>query len=132
MITPGMVARALGASIGRDLQTLNNSHPLCVSQLHTPLRFADSRTDIPYTRVQSVVAIGRGVGAWGDMVLNLDKGDKLEMRSLENWQEAKTYIEERMEAARKEQARAGSTSKNTVMAATMQGFGEQPDMEDEA
>ena len=80
--------------------------------------------------MQSVVAIGRGVGIWGDMVLNLDKGDKLEMRSMDNWQEAKAYIEERVEAARKEQARAGGSGKNTMMAATMQGFGEQPAAED--
>ena len=29
-----------------------------------------------------MVSIGRGVGAWGDMVITLNDGSKIEMRSL--------------------------------------------------
>ena len=57
------------------------------------------------------------------MVLNLTEGDKLELRSLDNWQETKAYIEERAEAAKKEEMKAASPTK--IKAATLQGFGDQ-------
>lgn len=88
---------------------------------------SDSRTDVPYTRVQSVVGIGRGIGLWGDMVVNLDRGDKLEMRAVDDWMDKKKYIEERAEEARAERAQAASgdaTVTSRPKAATLQGFGE--------
>eukprot|EP00854_Cymbomonas_tetramitiformis_P019457 gene19457-23265_t len=33
--------------------------------------------------VKDVISIGRGVGLWGDMVITLQNGEKLELRSLE-------------------------------------------------
>lgn len=43
---------------------------------------ADEQLDAAYEEVDSVVSIGRGVGAWGDMVVTLRDGSKIEMRSL--------------------------------------------------
>ena len=38
--------------------------------------------DAPYQEVADVVSVGRGIGLWGDMVVTLKNGDKVEMRSL--------------------------------------------------
>lgn len=43
---------------------------------------ADEQLDAAYEEVKSVTSIGRGVGAWGDMVVTLNDGSKIEMRSL--------------------------------------------------
>lgn len=43
---------------------------------------AEEQLDVPYQEVKEVVFIGRGVGAWGDMVITLKNNDKIEMRSL--------------------------------------------------
>lgn len=43
---------------------------------------ADEQLDAAYEEVKSVTSIGRGVGAWGDMVVSLNDGSKIEMRSL--------------------------------------------------
>jgi hypothetical protein len=39
-------------------------------------------TQILYPQIKKVVTIGRGVGAWGDMVITLSNGDNVEFRSL--------------------------------------------------
>jgi len=39
-------------------------------------------TQIIYSQIVKVVTIGRGVGAWGDMVITLKNGDNVEFRSL--------------------------------------------------
>ena len=63
-----------------------------------------------------IKAIGRGVGLWvrvlrslrgsaalihrqGDMVITLYDKSKVEMRSVDNWQEVKAYIEARINEA---------------------------------
>ncbi len=38
--------------------------------------------DAAYQEVDDVVSVGRGLGLWGDMVVTLKNGDKIEMRSL--------------------------------------------------
>lgn len=50
-----------------------------------PDRTADEQTDVAYQEVQDVVTVGRGIGLWGDMVVTLNNGDKVELRSLERW-----------------------------------------------
>ena len=82
---------------------------------------------MPYSRVQSVVGVGRGIGLWGDMVVNLDRGDKLEMRAVDDWINKKKYIEEKAEEARAEAAQVASGDAPVASrpkAATLQGFGE--------
>ena len=46
------------------------------------LACAEEQLDVPYQEVKEVVFIGRGIGAWGDMVITLKNNDKIEMRSL--------------------------------------------------
>jgi len=54
------------------------------------------QTDVGYEEISDVVAIGRGLGYWGDMVINLKDGSKVEIRSIDKWQEIKKYIEDRV------------------------------------
>lgn len=51
--------------------------------LKTRIRLcAEEESNIGFHEVSSVVGVNRGFGAWGDMVVTLDGGDKLEMRSV--------------------------------------------------
>ena len=43
---------------------------------------ADEQLDAAYSEIQSVISVGRGIGLWGDMVITLRNGDKIELRSL--------------------------------------------------
>nr|YP_002049354.1 hypothetical protein PCC_0729 [Paulinella chromatophora]ACB43144.1 hypothetical protein PCC_0729 [Paulinella chromatophora] len=47
---------------------------------------------VAYSQIKEVRSVSRGFGAWGDMVLTLNDGVKLEMHSLPNYREAETYI----------------------------------------
>lgn len=69
------------------------------------------RTQVVYSQVREVRSVPRGFGAWGDMVLVLTDGAKLEMRSLPRFREAEAYILEQM-------ARRGGTK----VAADTKGF----------
>jgi|SRR6476469_9501102 len=62
------------------------------------------RTDIIYSEIVKAVKIPRGFGAWGDMVLTLRDGSRLELRSVPNFREIYSYIEEQVAA------RTGKTS----------------------
>jgi hypothetical protein len=56
------------------------------------------RSQISYGQIREVRSVSRGFGAWGDMVLVLNDGAKLEMRSLPRFRETEAYILERMAA----------------------------------
>jgi nitrogen fixation protein len=43
---------------------------------------ADEQVDAAYQDVKEVRSVGRGVGLWGDMVVVLKNGDKVELRAL--------------------------------------------------
>lgn len=62
--------------------------------------FGAEQLDASYAQMVEVRAIGRGLGYWGDMVIVLKDQSKVEMRSIENWMEAKKYIEKQIEIAR--------------------------------
>lgn len=53
------------------------------------------RTQVVYSQIREVRSVPRGFGAWGDMVLVLTDGSKLEMRSVPRFREVEAYIEER-------------------------------------
>ena len=55
-----------------------------------------TRSDIIYSEVRSVVAVPRGLGAWGDMVITLKDGNKLEMRAVPNFRDVADYINEKL------------------------------------
>jgi len=57
------------------------------------------RTQVVYSQIREVRSVPRGYGAWGDMVLVLSDGARLEMRSVPRFRELEAYIEERRGAA---------------------------------
>jgi len=44
-----------------------------------------------------VVTVPRGLGTWGDMVLTLKDGSRLEMRAVPRFREIYAYISERLD-----------------------------------
>ncbi|MEX0589023.1 MAG: PH domain-containing protein [Cyanobium sp.] len=56
------------------------------------------RTQVVYSQVREVRSVPRGFGLWGDMVLVLSDGSKLEMRAVPKFRELETYIDERRQA----------------------------------
>jgi hypothetical protein len=71
------------------------------------------RTQVVYSQIREVRSVPRGFGAWGDMVLVLTDGARLELRAVPRYRETEAYILERMAA--RGGALAGSTAR---------GFGE--------
>ncbi|MBW4519958.1 MAG: PH domain-containing protein [Scytolyngbya sp. HA4215-MV1] len=59
------------------------------------------RSDIIYSEVRSVVTVPRGIGLWGDMVLTLRDGSRLELRAVPNFRKVYDYINERIAAKAK-------------------------------
>jgi len=74
------------------------------------------RSQVVYSQIREVRSVGRGFGFWGDMVLVLNDGMKLEMRAVPRYKEAQTYIEARMAASPAAKASA-KTGFNTNAAA---------------
>lgn len=56
------------------------------------------RSQVVYSQIREVRCVPRGFGAWGDMVLVLTDGSRLEMRSLPRFREVETYILERIQS----------------------------------
>ncbi|HEY9659136.1 MAG TPA: PH domain-containing protein, partial [Allocoleopsis sp.] len=56
------------------------------------------RTDVIYSEVIRVVTVPRGLGAWGDMVLTLKDGSRLELRAVPKFREVYNYINEHLSA----------------------------------
>ena len=76
------------------------------------------RTQVVYSQIREVRSVPRGFGAWGDMVLVLDDGSRLEMRSVPRFRELETFIEERRQARSAGKGGASTTAKPTT------GFGD--------
>ena len=55
------------------------------------------KTQVVYSQIAEIRAIPRGLGAYGDMVLVLKDGARLEMRSLPNFRETESYILQKIE-----------------------------------
>jgi len=75
------------------------------------------RSQISYSQIREVRSVSRGFGFWGDMVLVLTDGAKLEMRSLPRFRETEAYILERMAA------RSSSGAATGLPPAGSRGFG---------
>ena len=58
------------------------------------------RTQVVYSQIREVRCVSRGFGLWGDMVLVLSDGARLELRSVPRFREVEAFIEERCAAAR--------------------------------
>lgn len=52
----------------------------------------NDRTDVIYSEIVRVAKVPRGVGLWGDMVLTLKRGNRLELRAMPNFRETYNYI----------------------------------------
>ncbi|HJN33656.1 MAG TPA: PH domain-containing protein [Prochlorococcus sp.] len=58
------------------------------------------KTQVVYSQIKEVRSVPRGLGSWGDMVLVLNDGSRLEMRSLPGFRETEKYINARINARR--------------------------------
>lgn len=50
------------------------------------------RTDIVYSEIIKIVKVPRGFGTWGDMVLTLKNGSRLELRAVPRFRETYDFI----------------------------------------
>ena len=74
------------------------------------------RSQVVYSQIRELRSVPRVFGAWGDMVLVLNDGAKLEMRSVPRFRETEAYILERMAA--KTSAAAGTKGFGDAQLAT--------------
>jgi len=58
--------------------------------------FGRDKTQVVYSQIAEIRAIPRGLGSYGDMVLVLKDGARLELRSIPNFRETETYILEKL------------------------------------
>lgn len=54
------------------------------------------RSQVVYSQIREVRSVARGLGFWGDMVLVLNDGMKLEMRAVPRYRDAEAYIQQRI------------------------------------
>ena len=66
------------------------------------------RNDVIYSEVVKIAKVPRGLGFWGDMVLTLSNGTRLEMRAVPNFRETYDYISERVTAKNPSYSSAGN------------------------
>lgn len=55
------------------------------------------RSDLIYREVSKVITVPRGLGGWGDMVVTLKDGSRLELRAVPNFRDIAAYINERLD-----------------------------------
>ncbi len=58
------------------------------------------QTQVVYSQVKEVRSVPRGLGSWGDMVLVMNDGARLEMRSLPKFRETEQFIIDRVNTPR--------------------------------
>jgi hypothetical protein len=57
------------------------------------------RSDIVYSEIAKVVTVPRGLGSWGDMVITLKDGSRLELRAIPKFREIYNYINDKLSPA---------------------------------
>jgi Bacterial PH domain len=50
------------------------------------------RTDIIYSEITKIVTVSRGLGLWGDMVITLKNGSRLELRAVPRFRQMYEYV----------------------------------------
>ncbi|WP_008312163.1 PH domain-containing protein [Leptolyngbya sp. PCC 6406] len=65
-----------------------------------------TRSDIIYSEVAKVVTVPRGFGFWGDMVVTLKDGSRLELRAIPKFRDLSDYINDKISP--KAQAASGA------------------------
>jgi nitrogen fixation protein len=58
--------------------------------------FSRDRSDLVYSEITDIVTVPRGLGFWGDMVVTLKDGKRLELRAVPNFRDISTYIEDKI------------------------------------
>ena len=56
------------------------------------------RSDIIYSEIVKIAKVPRGIGLWGDMVLTLRDGSRLELRAVPKFRETYNYISQQVAA----------------------------------
>lgn len=56
------------------------------------------RSDVIYSEIVKIAKVPRGLGLWGDMVLTMRNGTRLEMRAVPKFRETYDYISEKVAA----------------------------------
>ena len=64
--------------------------------------FGREKTQVVYNQISEIRAIPRGLGSYGDMVLVLKDGARLEIRSIPNFREVESYILEKIQTSTKD------------------------------
>ncbi len=54
------------------------------------------RTDIIYSEISKITKVPRGIGLWGDLVVILKDGSRLELRAIPRFREIYDHIAERV------------------------------------
>ena len=60
------------------------------------------RSDIIYSEIARVVTVPRGLGGWGDMVITLKDGSRLELRAVPKFRDISDYINDKLSDRAKE------------------------------
>ncbi|MEB3211982.1 MAG: PH domain-containing protein [Leptolyngbyaceae bacterium] len=69
------------------------------------------RTDIIHSEIAKIVTVPRGFGLWGDMVITLKDGSRLELRALPRFREVYDYLCSKLpESAKQASGSVGQTS----------------------
>ena len=58
--------------------------------------FGKNKTQVSLSKIEEIRSVPRGFGSYGDMVLILNDGSKVEMKSLPLFREKQNYIEQNM------------------------------------
>ena len=58
--------------------------------------FGRNKTQVSLSNIKEIRSVPRGFGSYGDMVLILNDGSKVEMKSLPSFREKQAYIEKNM------------------------------------
>ena len=69
------------------------------------------RSQVAFSQVREVRSVSRGFGAWGDMVLVLTDGSRLELLSVPRFRELEAFIEERIRVRRENASEKDADSK---------------------
>lgn len=64
------------------------------------------RSDVIYSEMVNIVTVPRGIGLWGDMVITLKDGNRLELRAVPNFRDVSAYIEDKIKTPTKAAAAA--------------------------
>jgi hypothetical protein len=54
------------------------------------------RTDVVYSEIAKIVTVPRGLGLWGDMVVTLKDGSRIELKAVPKFREIYAYINDKL------------------------------------